>query len=673
MRRFILIDHSIKGFGGHHYEYAVHVLNAAHQAGFKTILGVNRDFQAKDHAPEPWEIVPAYEHGFWRSTSAAPSTPTSNWKSRLFDHWIKLKYGPLGKFFWTLPEFRYHYTPATIFAEYRGKWQLFPMLLGLFLIKYPYGVIQAIHYLLRVIVSPARDYLIRIAKAVIHLVVMLLYPLRLFKHLWLFKSILHSKKLEAHHEFGRDTTRLFEKIGIAQNDVVFIPTLSEKDMLGLREFYDSFPDAHKASWHLLFRRNLFDGPDPMDRLAPRPEARRAFRQFHQNLNGNVIKFYTDTDRLSDEYTSLGVSRFHTLPIPINPALVEKSTHATQSSSLRIVYAGDARTEKGYHHIPDLIRDLEGNALSDKVVFEIQSNMAQARLEDATAERLALRELELFDGDRINLLRAPLDSNQYFDLVSTADILLILYDAKNYYSRSSGILVEALAAGIPVIIPADSWMGQQLADANYRYLADLEKSAEVVGRSVQPFWMVTSKPLKPRVTKIKKKKDPTAKREPRLPRKELTLEVPRGRATHLLIKFDRPAQLDAGVVVHASQWAAGHHFRSSSRLLHVLNDHAHCLALFELHTQTDSVGLEFISIHGANSATVTNLETEFLHPGSQPLFADAVGRAYLPEDGIARHLRELIENYAHYRSTAQEYSQYWNSRHSASRLVQELIA
>jgi glycosyltransferase involved in cell wall biosynthesis len=676
MRRFILIDHSIKGFGGHHYEYAVHVLNAAHEAGFKTVLAVNRDFKSGNtRGSAPWEIVPAYEHGFWRAAAAPPAAAGPGWRAKLFDLKTRIRYGPVGRFLWTLPEFRYHYTPATIFHEYRGKPQFFPMLAGLVLIKYPYSVIQSLHFLLRVIIAPLREYLIRIGLAMLHLLVMILYPLRLFKHLWLFKSLFFSRCVEAHHEFGRDTDSLFQKIGLQQDDIVFVPTLSEKDMLGLQEFLNNNSQAHRASWHLLFRRNLFDGPGPREVLAlgHRPQTLSAFRQFNENLNGNAIRLYTDTDRLSEEYNCLGSVRFHTLPIPINPAFVERSHSIEHSLPLRIVYAGDARSEKGYHQLPDLVRDLGSTGHVDDVAFNIQSNMAQARVEDATAERLALHELESIGSDRVRLLRVPLDSNEYLALVSSADILLILYDARNYYSRSSGILVEAFAAGIPVIVPADSWMGQQLASATYAYLSRAESKASVIDRHIAACWSAIpvpqKPPLKPKTSNIRAKR-----RDKRVAgNNALLISTPAGHATHLLLKFEKPSQTGLEVLVRASQSVGDRRLCESSRLLHALSDHAHCFALFELHSRVDTVALEFFLTHGNASCALSHLEAVFLRQGSEPLHTDAVGRAYLPSDSIAHHVSELIDHYDHYRRTACEYAVAWNHRHSATRLIGELMA
>ncbi|MBL8219615.1 MAG: hypothetical protein JNL62_10315, partial [Bryobacterales bacterium] len=50
--KFILIDQSISSIAGHHYEYAVHVLEAAQRAGFEPYLATNRRFPKEQHPPE---------------------------------------------------------------------------------------------------------------------------------------------------------------------------------------------------------------------------------------------------------------------------------------------------------------------------------------------------------------------------------------------------------------------------------------------------------------------------------------------------------------------------------------------------------------------------------------------------------------------------------------------
>jgi hypothetical protein len=40
------------------------------------------------------------------------------------------------------------------------------------------------------------------------------------------------------------------------------------------------------------------------------------------------------------------------------------------------------------------------------------------------------------------------------------VIICPYDKLTYHSRSSGTLTEAIAAGVPTIVPADTWLSNQ---------------------------------------------------------------------------------------------------------------------------------------------------------------------------------------------------------------------
>ena len=66
MPKFLLIDNSITGLGGHHYQYARHCLRAADSMGYETYLATNRQNEDKG---ETWEVIPVYRNGFWANDS----------------------------------------------------------------------------------------------------------------------------------------------------------------------------------------------------------------------------------------------------------------------------------------------------------------------------------------------------------------------------------------------------------------------------------------------------------------------------------------------------------------------------------------------------------------------------------------------------------------------------
>lgn len=645
-RRFILIDHSIRGFGGHHYEYAVHVLSAARDAGFETLLAVNRAFAADNHHNEPWKIIPVYEHGFWRNIAPPPKHATNkdDWRRRYFEWKLRFKHGKYGQLLAMLPLYRQHYTPKTILAEAKNKLQLVFMLLGLIFIKWPYNVLTSTVFLLRVILDPFEDYLKRIGEAVWHLIQMVFFPLRIVRHFNLFERV--AKRPSTVSEFSRDTAELFRQIGFQKGDIVFIPTLSDHDLTSLQGFLAGEPNAHQASWHLLFRRDLLTSDDRKAgaTLPANPSAVRAFHRFHEAANGTDVRFYTDTDRLTHEYNRLGISPFRTLPIPINPRLTEQLNRNGAARPLRIVYSGDARMEKGYHLLPDLVRDLHRNGHADDVVFRIQSNFAHARPEDGTIEHLARTELQLYPAQRVEVIPTPLDSNQYHELVASADILLVLYDADNYYARSSGVLVEALTAGIPVLTPAASWMGQQLAEATYEYLSNRLRQAKLVAR--EQLGCAT-----PGRVAIKKPWD----------------------ATGVFVRLRQPSEESPQVILDVEQQRSGAMRTVESRMLHRVAGRADCLALVRLDTASDEIQLRLTTQDRQIELPMLDLELAFTSDAPESLYADAAGRSYLPDESVSDHLKHMVERYAHYRETARRFAQVWNARHSAARLVQELVS
>ena len=60
-----------------------------------------------------------------------------------------------------------------------------------------------------------------------------------------------------------------------------------------------------------------------------------------------------------------------------------------------------------------------------------------------------------------MIERALTTGEYADLVHSADIILLPYQADVYAARSSGILAEALAAGKPVVVPSGTWMSRQV--------------------------------------------------------------------------------------------------------------------------------------------------------------------------------------------------------------------
>jgi hypothetical protein len=62
MPTFYLLDHSLKGVGGHHFDYAYQVLHAAQTAGFEIVLATNRRFHDRHRMPAEWSVESPFRH-----------------------------------------------------------------------------------------------------------------------------------------------------------------------------------------------------------------------------------------------------------------------------------------------------------------------------------------------------------------------------------------------------------------------------------------------------------------------------------------------------------------------------------------------------------------------------------------------------------------------------------
>ena len=88
--------------------------------------------------------------------------------------------------------------------------------------------------------------------------------------------------------------------------------------MGVLDYFQYNAGSTKATWHLVFRRNIYIGrePDYAAQEEAQRQRRNTFRRFQQGLCGQKVLFYTDTEQLTHQYERLGAGSFHTLPIPV---------------------------------------------------------------------------------------------------------------------------------------------------------------------------------------------------------------------------------------------------------------------------------------------------------------------------------------------------------------------
>jgi len=258
--------------------------------------------------------------------------------------------------------------------------------------------------------------------------------------------------------FVETTRRILDSERFGSGDDIFIPNISDADLAALTDFIYRCRAAYR--WHIIIRHDL------PDNSSLRVESLRRL----QGLGGgSSVFFYTDTPELADQHHAAADVPFTVLPIPVTTAPARRSRRKPVHDGIRVVYPGDARSEKGYTSLPALVRTCADLVSKGSLKFIIQANAP-----GDTACELATVKLASYSTG-VQLIRRHLSAIEYERMLRSADVVLALYDPQRYTRRSSHVVAEALCSGTPVLVqrgtapagmlPADSpWLCDDVDEA-----------------------------------------------------------------------------------------------------------------------------------------------------------------------------------------------------------------
>ena len=499
-KKFALVDQSIKGAGGHHLEYALRVLDAAHSEGYAPILGAGREFEPEEDLAYP--SVSCFRYTFWENLQrqsaigelilrygeyrkARRETAVRRKQRKKYRHYYsksgldeqraldlpnlrhelmeifasELSPIPSGKYALTWHRYRVDYGNR-FRALIQRAIRLYRRIPKLF--RYPL-------YLVRTSVAKGYRFLLRSLRRLLKLVAALIVgPVALL----VAPFILRKPHRAA---FESDMKAFLRSGSLGAGDIAFVPTLGETEMLAIADLCRRYPLARKIRWRLLFRRDLFSGR-PIHHSAqgdyvPSRRFRLALEEVKRKTLGVDIAFSTDTEPLSAQYNRPNAFPFKTVPIPVD-ASFRAANRSESSRPLTVGYLGDARDEKGFPLLAQAMDKIyQSHVVSNKTTLLAQSNFNVEGGEPGSIEaRLALLALP---SNARKLVEGPFSSEEYVALFKAADIMLAPYNPEAYASRSSGVFAEALVAGLPALITRGSWMATIMEPYRQAYAEALE--------------------------------------------------------------------------------------------------------------------------------------------------------------------------------------------------------
>lgn len=242
------------------------------------------------------------------------------------------------------------------------------------------------------------------------------------------------------HALARQLMPIIAQKKLTKADHVLLHTLTESEFLGLAEVLAE-EAAILPQLHILLRY----------------DASEACRNAFQKACGaqHRISFWTDTQSLATHYRTLGCPAIRILPI-LHGLDLSLSRNRSPDAPLTLSFLGGARRDKGFQLLPGLIAALNGDAAyAGRIRFLIQATFGVSR-EEALMARTR-RALRAFPRDGVTLIETPPERMEFQRAIISTDLMLLPYDPVVYRRRSSGLLIQAMAAGIPTIIPNHSWL------------------------------------------------------------------------------------------------------------------------------------------------------------------------------------------------------------------------
>ena len=153
------------------------------------------------------------------------------------------------------------------------------------------------------------------------------------------------------------------------------------------------------------------------------------------------------------FQKCGFQRTVHLPLPL--AATHSEGGNDRHSFRRLLFAGAARGDKGFDKIVGLVSLLAENSMTIPITVQTSADHYNKYSPDV---RLELERLQRIRYPHLTVLPETLERSDYLRMFAGA-ICLQPYDPGEFQDRASGVTLDALTAGAPVIAPAGTWMAR----------------------------------------------------------------------------------------------------------------------------------------------------------------------------------------------------------------------
>jgi hypothetical protein len=262
------------------------------------------------------------------------------------------------------------------------------------------------------------------------------------------------------------------------DDRIVVNTGDDFQLLALARALSELGPSNPLTIHVILHFALYEGD------AISNEAKLYGEQVNaaiSRIGQHTVHLHATTEPLARQLNEVGINA-SAIPYPVRP----RAGHATQSNVLRmqqqpfnIVLAGLPRAEKGRGQMKSVLSEMWGSHLRTgnfRLAMQVPKKRWQRMvpLHLRSVFRTAMQNEGHDPGNRLEVLSGNLDEESYNRFLDSADVGLFLYNPQRYVARCSGVLLELLIRGVPVVVPKGCWLSEQLdlaggdGSIGYRY-------------------------------------------------------------------------------------------------------------------------------------------------------------------------------------------------------------
>jgi len=487
-------------------------------------------------------------------------------------------------------------------------------------------------------------------------------------------------------QFAEDCETFFQPFSFDDSDHVFFTTISELEFMGLAAYLGNHPRSIQVTWHVQFHFGMFSGRPDEFQSQGREERllQNAFQSALARVPYHALHAYTTSDELASQYNRMKLMSFDPLPYPVNPRLFLPSQESSNVGNvtpsglessikrpLKLAIAGGVRREKGQKdQVHELINNIwEDQLATSNVQLNIQTGTpglfaCNRVMRNSNASHKQYREA-------VRLHSHPLPENDYIDFIHNSDVGLFCYDSRRYYSRRAGILSEFLASGKPVIVPAGSWLAQQIAEPAYNHVEQLiQRASRRQSIDITEMkWGNGNVPLAGGILSFDQSRNTFLCRFD-----ASDLKLPRSRTMAIGFRWQWPRETGSFVQIELTCFDEHHKPVSVERqTVTSLPGEPRSLISFRMLEGFHHSELRFRNAYIDSSISIADVRATFLDHSGQPEPArSAVGIIVADPAMLPQAVDEMVKHYEHYQRSAVQFSRFWARDHDPARTLEALI-